>query len=141
MHQGIDIPEKLYSKEYARERIKLIDGEKAFQDMPPWGDPTNMKNVHPESPTRFAAETANALAGNDPMFLANSQDTTCLNVMDGEGNVFSMTESDGHLTTPLIPGWGFGVGSRGRQFNLDPELANVVAPGKRRETPILRSSS
>ncbi len=127
----VDIPEELYSKEYARERIKLIDREKAFQDMPPWGDPANMKNVHPESPTRFAAETENALAGNDPMFLANSLDTTCLNVMDGEGNVFSMTESDGHLTTPLIPGWGFGVGNRGGQFNLDPELANVVAPGKR----------
>jgi gamma-glutamyltranspeptidase/glutathione hydrolase len=51
--------------------------------------------------------------------------------MDAEGNLFSMTESDGHLATPLIPGWGFGLGNRGGQFNLDPTLANVVAPGKR----------
>jgi hypothetical protein len=36
--------------------------------------------------------------------------------MDEEGNLFSMTESDGHLTTPLIPGWGFGLGNRGGQF-------------------------
>ena len=31
----------------------------------------------------------------------------------------------------MIPGWGFGLGGRGSQFNLDPALANVVAPGKR----------
>jgi gamma-glutamyltranspeptidase/glutathione hydrolase len=129
----VDIPEELYTKEYARERIKLIDMEKAFQDMPPWGDPVNMKAVHPDSPTRFAGEEISEswILGEDPMSLRNAVDTTCLNVMDGDGNVFSMTESDGHLTTPLIPGWGFGLGNRGGQFNLNPELANVVAPGKR----------
>lgn len=31
-------------------------------------------------------------------------------VMDADGNIFSMTESDGHLDTPLIPGWAFGLG-------------------------------
>ena len=51
--------------------------------------------------------------------------------MDGEGNLFSLTESDGHTSTPMIPGWGFGLGGRMYQFNLDPELANVMAPGKR----------
>jgi gamma-glutamyltranspeptidase/glutathione hydrolase len=126
----VTIPEALYSKEYARERIKLIDPERAFQDMPPWGDPVNMKNIHPDSPTSFVEEEAVG-EGEDPMTLLNRWDTTSLNVMDGEGNLFSMTESDGHLTTPLIPGWGFGLGNRGGQFNLDPELANVVAPGKR----------
>ena len=94
-----------------------------------------MRNIHPESPKTFAEkETAEKdvdILGADPMSEQIRWDTTCLNVMDGEGNVFSMTESDGHLTTPLIPGWGFGLGSRGGQFNLDPSLANVVAPGKR----------
>jgi len=129
----VDIPEELYSKEYARERIKLIDMQKAFPDMPPWGDPRNMKNIHPQSPRTFADKrTATSDgAGVDPMSEQIRWDTTCLNVMDAEGNVFSMTESDGHLTTPIIPGWGFGLGSRGGQFNLDPSLANVVAPGKR----------
>ena len=59
------------------------------------------------------------------------EDTSSLNVIDAEGNVFSMTESDGHMTTPMIPGWGFGLGRRMYQFNLDPGLANVVAPKKR----------
>jgi gamma-glutamyltranspeptidase/glutathione hydrolase len=129
----VDIPEELYTKAYARERAKLIDMDKAFQDMPPWGDPVHMKAVHPDSPTIFTGkETAKEWKlGEDPMSLRNAVDTTCLNVMDGEGNVFSMTESDGHLSTPMIPGWGFGLGNRGGQFNLDPDLANVVAPGKR----------
>jgi gamma-glutamyltranspeptidase/glutathione hydrolase len=128
----VEIPEELYSKEYARERIRLIDMEHAFQDMPPWGDPENKKAVHPSSPTVFTSTGgAQARGGVDPMILQNTFDTSCLNVMDAEGNVFSMTESDGHMSTPMIPGWGFGLGSRGGQFNLDPSLANVVAPGKR----------
>jgi gamma-glutamyltranspeptidase/glutathione hydrolase len=129
----VDIPKELYSKEYARERIKLFDRNKAFEDMPPWGDPKNMKNVHPDSAKTFSNKdtTRNWELGKDSMSVLISMDTTCLNIMDGEGNVYSMTESDGHLSTPLIPGWGFGLGNRGGQFNLDPNLANVVAPGKR----------
>ncbi len=128
----VDIPKELYSTEYARKRIELIDDEKAFQDMPPWGDPARMKNVDPRSPRTFAAPTQEDYPrGFDPMSEQIRRDTTCLNVMDSQGNVFSMTESDGQLTTPLIPGWGFGLGNRGGQFNLDPALANVVAPGKR----------
>lgn len=128
----VDIPEELYSKEYARQRITLIDMESAFQDMPPWGDPQNMGAVHPDSPTVFARDAQGRDPGAvDPMIEQNTMDTTCLNVMDADGNIFSMTESDGHMSTPMIPGWGFGLGSRGGQFNLDPSLANVVAPGKR----------
>ncbi len=126
----VEIPEQLYSKEYARERITLIDMDAAFTDMPPWGDPRNMNAVHPDSPTVFVSETRGVDAI-DPMIERNTMDTTCLNVMDAAGNVFSMTESDGHISTPLIPGWGFGLSNRGGQFNLDPDLANVVAPGKR----------
>ncbi|MEX2529326.1 MAG: gamma-glutamyltransferase [Gemmatimonadota bacterium] len=134
----VEIPPELYSKEYAAARIELIELDRTFQDMPPWGDPRRMKAVHPDSPTRFVADdpddggTAAALGrGPDSMEERNSYDTSSLNVMDAHGNVFSMTESDGHLRTPMIPGWGFGLGNRGGQFNLDPTLANVVAPGKR----------
>ena len=89
-----------------------------------------MKAVHPDSPTVFARRDEGDYAV-DPMSSKTRLDTTCLNVMDAEGNVFSMTESDGHMSTPMIPGWGFGLSNRGGQFNLDPDLANVVAPGKR----------
>ena len=42
-----------------------------------------------------------------------------------------MTLSDGHMVSPMVPGWGFGLGGRMYQFNLDPALANVVGPRKR----------
>jgi len=128
-------PDGLYGKAYARERIGLIDGKRAFQDMPPWGDPAAMAAVADGAPASFV------VAGGAPASLvvadaygdgpARSIDTSSLNVMDGEGNLFSLTESDGHTFTPMIPGWGFGLGNRMGQFNLDPELANVMAPGKR----------
>ena len=128
----VDIPDALYSKEYSKERIKLIDMEQAFQDMPPWGDPLNMRAVHPESPTVFTRNGVGRSPNEvDPRLEQNTFDTSCLNVMDADGNVFSMTESDGQMSTPMIPGWGFGLSNRGGQFNVDPSLANVVAPGKR----------
>ncbi|MCY3547032.1 MAG: gamma-glutamyltransferase [Gemmatimonadetes bacterium] len=128
-------PDGLYGKEYARERIVLIDQQHAFQDMPPWGDPAAMEVVADGAPASFVmaggTPTGLAVASADGDGPARSIDTSSLNVMDGEGNVFSLTESDGHTGTPMIPGWGFGLGNRMGQFNLDPELANVMAPGKR----------
>ena len=148
-------PEGLYGKAYARARIGLIDEKRAFQDMPPWGDPEGMAAVadgalvasraqasglrmalggtrRGTSGTQMSIRAAGgsaAVTDDDPS--ARSIDTSSLNVMDGDGNLFSLTESDGHTFTPMIPGWGFGLGNRMGQFNLDPELANVMAPGKR----------
>ena len=131
----IDTPKKLYTKDYARKRIELIDSDKAFLDMPPWGDPENMNSIAPDAPTSFTKLTDTRNFELQPF-----PDTSSLNVMDGEGNVFSMTESDGHMTSPMIPDWGFGLGGRMRQFNLDPLLANVMAPDKRprnTNTPVI----
>ena len=120
-------PDGLYGKAYARERIGLIDEDRAFRDMPPWGDPERMAAVADGAPMSFAMSRGEGNA--DPS--AHSVDTSSLSVMDADGNLFSLTESDGHTFTPMIPGWGFGLGNRMGQFNLDPELANVMAPGKR----------
>jgi gamma-glutamyltranspeptidase/glutathione hydrolase len=117
-------PAGLYSKEYAARRAELVDRDQAFSDMPPWGDPSRMEKVSRDSPTMFTR--AAAKTSNLPI-----EDTTSLNVIDAEGNLFSMTESDGHLVNPLVPGWGFGLGRRMSQLNLDPSLANVMAPKKR----------
>jgi len=89
-----------------------------------------LKNIAPDSPSSFTLK-------DDPerlaveIKLAEKCGTTSLNVMDAQGNIFSHTLSDGNMTTPKIPGWGFAVGARGGQFNLVPNLANVVAPFKR----------
>ena len=130
----LDVPRGLYTKEYARLRIELIDRNRAFQDMPPWGDPRKMLSMADGAPRHFVLEDdtphqqqqGGGTAAEGDLF-----DTSSLNVMDAEGNVFSMTESDGHMVSPMIPGWGFGLGGRMSQFNLDPALANVMAPHKR----------
>jgi gamma-glutamyltranspeptidase/glutathione hydrolase len=119
----VAIPRELYSKEYAAKRAALVDPERAFPDMPPWGDPERMKAVADDSPTSFGASSTDV---SDPL-----EDTTSLTVLDREGNLFCMTESDGQMLNPLVPGWGFGLGRRGEQLNLDPSLANVMAPKKR----------
>ena len=126
----VDIPKNLYSKEYACRRAELIDMERAFDDMPPWGDPIEMVSVAGDAPRRFVVE-ASYLAESKPREPRPALDTTSLNVIDADGNLFSMTESDGHVDSPMIPGWGFGLGGRMGQFNLDPALANVMAPKKR----------
>jgi len=123
----VDIPASLYSAEYARLRFGLVDENQAFQDMPPWGDPVGMAPIAEESPRSFGRGGG----GEGGEGEENSFDTSSLNVIDSKGNLFSMTESDGHLSTPMIPGWGFGLGARMEQFNLDATLANVMAPGKR----------
>ena len=131
----VDTPASLYSGEYARARVALIDEDHAFQDMPPWGDPVNMLPLAEDSPRSFTAGRATQAASDNRSSADGSElgsfDTSSLTVMDGDGNLFSMTESDGHLSTPMIPGWGFGLGERMEQFNLDPTLANVIAPNKR----------
>jgi len=129
----VEIPAELYSDAYAAARFSLIDERSAFRDMPPWGDPISNSAISDESTRSFVigegeeGEEGGGGGGGG----ANAFDTSSLNVMDGEGNLFSMTESDGHLITPMIPGWGFGLSGRMEQFNLDPRLANVMAPGKR----------
>jgi gamma-glutamyltranspeptidase/glutathione hydrolase len=121
----------LWGKPYGKLRAGLIDRNRAFQDMPPWGDPERMLATAPDSPTRFAAPGQTAPGPRGAPAEPQQMDTTSVNAMDAEGNVFSNTISDPQTGTPMVPGWGFGLGGRGGQFNLNPDLANVVAPGKR----------
>ena len=56
--------------------------------------------------------------------------------MDADGNTFSATPSDGIFGTPIVPGLGFAVSSRGTQTWLDPQHASRLQPWKRpRLTP------
>ncbi len=66
-----------------------------------------------------------------------SPDTTYVCVVDRQGNAFSATPSDSTiLSTPMVPGLGFGVSDRGLQASLTPGDPNVVGPGRRpRLTP------
>jgi len=118
----VDVSPNLWSKEYAKLRTGLIDMKSAFTKMPPAGDPYNMKAILANGLPSFD------VAEGDP---GEEIDTTYLCVIDKQGNIFSMTPSDGHVTSPMIPGLGFGLSNRMTQFSLDRSLASIVAPGKR----------
>jgi gamma-glutamyltranspeptidase/glutathione hydrolase len=94
---------RLLSKDYAAERRRLIDPHKAA--------------LH------YDAGDGKLAQG----------DTTYFCVADREGNMVSLIQSNfrGMGSGVVVPGLGFGFQDRGELFAMDPEHANVYAPGKR----------
>ena len=91
----------MLSKEYARERAKLIDPRKANCDV----------------------------AAGAPPF----SDTTYLSVVDREGNIVSLIQSNYEAFGAgiTVRGMGFVLQDRGALFSLDPSSPNALAPRKR----------
>jgi gamma-glutamyltranspeptidase/glutathione hydrolase len=108
---------------YAAARRGRIDPARAWPAMPEPGAPAGALRP-PGHPAQTAAGSPAALG------------TSYAAVVDREGNAFSATPSDVSTDTPVIPGTGLAVSSRGSQGWLDPGHASAVAPGKRpRLTP------
>ncbi|MCP3979447.1 MAG: gamma-glutamyltransferase [bacterium] len=99
-----DVPiDGLLSKEYAGERMKLIDPARASRTLE---------------------------AGNPRL---HEGDTTYLTTADAAGNMVSLIQSNytGFGSGYVVEGWGFGLQNRGGLFNLDPKSPNYLEPGKR----------
>src|SRR5437660_1683611 len=110
----------LISSEYAAERKKLIDPNKAWPEMPPPGE--------------LGAAAARLRAS--PPNPNPEPDTSYVCAADRWGNLFSATPSDGSYGSPMVPGTGLIPSSRGSQSRPDPRHPAGVAPGKRpRLTP------
>jgi gamma-glutamyltranspeptidase/glutathione hydrolase len=121
----VDVPvETLLSSDYAAKRRTSLRPERAWPGLPPAGD------VPGRSARAAPAPTAERAA-------AGGHDTSHINVIDREGNVFAATPSDPSYDTPVIPGTGLCPSSRGSQSWADPAHPSCVAPGKRpRLTPM-----
>jgi len=93
----------LLSKKYAEERRKLMDLNHAA------------KQVQAGNP---------ALGQGDTIYLCTADD---------EGNMVSLIQSNyrGMGSGIVVPGLGFMFQDRGELFSMDPQHANVYAPGKR----------
>jgi len=93
----------LLSKSYATERRKLIDPNRA------------VKNVEAGNP---------ALDQGDTIYMCTADDA---------GNMVSLIQSNyrGMGSGIVVPGLGFMFQDRGELFSMDPQHANVYAPGKR----------
>jgi gamma-glutamyltranspeptidase/glutathione hydrolase len=118
----------LISDAYAARQRARIDMNRAFGKLPEPGDPENSGRK-----TSGAAEKAYAAPHGASRL---SQDTIYACVVDRHGNAYSATTSDNASETPIIPGTGLAISSRGCQSRLEPGHPAEVKPGKRpRLTP------
>lgn len=118
----------LLSKEYAAERRKLIDLNKAAPEMPPYGDPVAGRAVGGTMEVNGWRRSPGSSADG----------TTHLEVVDEEGNIFIATPSGGRLNGGcVVPGMGFTLSHRSEIFYLDPSHANALQPGKRPRTTLV----
>src|SRR5258706_8474212 len=120
----VKIPtQQLLSKDYAALRRSLIDGERASLSQRP-GDPSNMK------PLLASAGQISYNAAPVPE-IEKANDTTCVNVIDKDGNMFSATPSGAWLPAVVAGDTGVLMGQRLQSALTDPNSPNVVASGKR----------
>jgi gamma-glutamyltranspeptidase/glutathione hydrolase len=131
----------LLSKEYAKQRLQLIDWKKNNPDLRP-GDPyvlegrphpflhylTNWSNLRTNQ--ALAQTTASKRAEDDADFRAG---TTSIQAADKSGWVVSITPSGGWIPACVAGRTGIGMSQRMQSFVLDEaeNPFNVVMPGKR----------
>ncbi len=132
----------LLSKEYARERAKLINPDHNDTDIKP-GDPYPFQggtnpylpllrqwSPRPVTTSENDARDAAALAVFDEAF---RRGTTSIEAADTSGWVVSVTPSGGWIPAVIAGHTGIGVSQRGQQFVTDStdNPFNVIVPGKR----------
>ena len=120
----VDVPlDALVCAPYAAERSRAIDPVKASPGMPLPGTIPGYTGFVP------------ALAASEEP-LRPPPDTSIVCVIDAQGNGLCSTPSDTSWDTPVVPGAGFTVSSRGAQSWAVRAHPSCVAPGKRpRLTP------
>jgi gamma-glutamyltranspeptidase/glutathione hydrolase len=116
--------DELLSKEYAAMRRSLIDEKRASLEQRP-GDPVNKK------PLINGGVTPGLTGQSSVPEIERANDTTCVNVIDKDGNLFSATPSGAWLPAVVAGDTGVLLGQRMQSFLLDEGHPNVLQPGKR----------
>ncbi len=108
----------LISKEYAKERAKLIDPSRASD--PTHGDPWVFQSG--------SGGTGRVAAG-----AAQEEDTTCFTIVDRWGNAVCQLQSiQSSLGSSIVAGGtGILLNNRMTYWHLDPEHVDCLQPGKR----------
>jgi gamma-glutamyltranspeptidase/glutathione hydrolase len=112
--------ERLLSKEYAAERRKLISTRASLEFRP--GQLGTKPMLHPSE-----IEIAQARIDDELM----ARDTTCVNTIDKDGNMFSATPSGAWLPSVIAGDTGIPLTERAQSFLLSPGHPNELAGGKR----------
>jgi gamma-glutamyltranspeptidase/glutathione hydrolase len=136
-----DVPLRtLLSAEYAAQRRELI-GELASAELRPGSPdgrrpwiPPLLESSSPE--TGWLAQIADGIPAVVKLTQAKG-DTCCISATDAEGNAVVATPSGGWLkSSPVVPGLGFPLGTRGQMAWLVDGHPNSLAPGKRPRTTL-----
>lgn len=129
----------LLSKEYAKERTKLINSEMNDPKIGP-GDPypfEGKQNPYQDLLKKWGNNQAALNQSNNPLSEKFLQDfaagTTSVEATDKEGWVVSITPSGGWVPSCIAGNTGIGMSQRMQSFVLDAKENpfNVVEPGKR----------
>jgi len=125
----------LLSKEYAKERLKLIDPFKNIPEVKP-GDPYPFENK--TNPYLHLMDNDSLLKGSNSLSMEDYEKnyllgTTSIQAADKDGWVVSVTPSGGWIPATIAGNTGIGMSQRLQSFVLDPKLNpfNVLEPGKR----------
>ena len=110
----------LLSKDYATERRKLITQRASLEFRP--GAINGKTGIHPAMVEMAAYKI-------DDILMAH--DTTCVDVIDKDGLMFSATPSGAWLPSVIAGDTGIPLTQRGQSFVLTPGHPNELAGGKR----------
>jgi gamma-glutamyltranspeptidase/glutathione hydrolase len=128
----------LLSKEYAKERAKLINPERNDPNSAP-GDPYPFQSgTNPYADllrdwSKLNVKTPQTTAALERFEAAMYGGTTSVEAADAEGWIVSMTPSGGWVPAVIAGRTGIGLSQRGQSFTVDrrENPFNVVEPGKR----------
>jgi gamma-glutamyltranspeptidase/glutathione hydrolase len=120
----------LLSKPYAAERRALIGAQASLEHRP--GDPFKFDPGVKPPAQRYVPHSQGVKAA------APTGDTTCVDAVDKDGNLFSATPSSGWLLGGAFVAGDTGVPLSNRMtvFDLDPLSPNVLVGGKRPRTTL-----
>jgi gamma-glutamyltranspeptidase/glutathione hydrolase len=135
----VDVPvSTLLSESYAKERRGLVGADASLELRP--GSPDGRVPRLPAATSAGAPRHGAAGAGEPTVQYSDGPaegDTCHLDIVDRHGNMVSATPSGGWLqSSPVIPGLGFGLGTRAQMFWVEEGLPNSLAGGKRPRTTL-----
>jgi gamma-glutamyltranspeptidase/glutathione hydrolase len=123
--------EVLLSASYAAARRGLIDPKRASLEQRP-GDPMGLGDLPAKAGSHLRISIDDGRSYKEP------GDTTSIQTVDADGNLFSATPSSGWLLGGAFVAGRTGVpmSNRMQAFNLNPSSPNVLAGGKRPRTTL-----
>ena len=128
----------LLSEAYNAERRNLVTAQ-ASMELRPGAIPGFNPVVDHNAASRISMLSLDPGAGEPTVgrLGAIGGDTCHVDVIDRWGNMVSATPSGGWLqSSPVVPGLGFPLSTRGQMFWLTPGLPNSAAPRKRPRTTL-----